>query len=202
MSDVVLFYSQRKPDMNYSQNTNIELLKRLIGNRAAKRLYRGKLAPLFAHQGAPNRSHQKLAAARELVERWLEEELASAVSLSAPALVTEYLQVLFAGQQFESFVTIFLNVQNRLIAAEEMFRGTLTHSAVYPREIVKRALELNAAGAIFAHNHPSGVSEPSTADIQLTDHLKKALALVDIRVVDHFVIAGRTSASFAERGLL
>lgn len=188
--------------MNYSQNTNIELLKRLIGNRAAKRLYRGKLAPLFAPEGAPNCSHQKLAAARELVERWLAEELASAVSLSGPALVTEYLQVLFAGQQFESFVTLFLNVQNRLIAAEEMFRGTLTHSAVYPREIVKRALELNAAGAIFAHNHPSGLSEPSAADIQLTEHLKKALALVDIRVVDHFVIAGSTSASFAERGLL
>lgn len=188
--------------MNYSQNTNLELLSHLIGNRAAKRLYRGRLAPLFAPEGVPNRGHQKLTASRELVERWLQEELASAVSLSAPALVTEYLQVLFAGQQFESFVTIFLNAQNRLIAAEEMFRGTLTQTAVYPREIVKRALELNAAGAIFAHNHPSGVSEPSTADIQLTAHLKKALALVDIRVVDHLVIAGHTSASFAERGLL
>ena len=188
--------------MDHSQNTNLELLKCLIGDRAAKRLYRGKLMPLFAPEGAPNQSHQKLAAAHELVERWLEEELGSAVSLSVPALVTEYLQVLFAGQQFESFVTIFLNAQNRLIASEEMFRGTLSQTAVYPREIVKRALELNAAGTIFAHNHPSGISEPSTADIQMTEHLKKALALVDIRVLDHFVVAGRTSVSFAERGLL
>lgn len=188
--------------MDHPQNTNLVLLQRLLGNRAAKRLYRGKLAPLFVPKGVPNRSHQKLAAARELVERWLEEELASAVTLSAPALVTEYLQVLFAGQQFESFVTIFLNVQNRLIAAEEMFRGTLTQTAVYPREIVKRALELNAAGAIFAHNHPSGVPEPSEADMKLTWHLKNALALVDVRLVDHFVIAGGSSASFAERGLL
>ena len=202
MSDVVLFYSQRKPDTDHAQDSNLELLKRLIGNRAAKRLYRGRLAPLFAPERTPNCGHHKLVVARELVKRWLAEELASAVSLSAPALVIDYLQVLFAGQQFESFVVIFLNAQYRLIASEEMFLETLTETAVYPREIVRRALVLNAAAAIFAHNHPSGITEPSAADIQITEHLKNALELVDVRVVNHFVIAGPSSASFADRGLL
>lgn len=188
--------------MEHSHYTNLELLRSVIGNRAAKRLYRGALQPLFAPHVARNRSHEKLTAARELVERWLEEGLKNEASLSNPAQVAEYLRVLFAGQEFESFVTLFLNSQNQLIAAEEMFRGTLAQTAVHPREIVKRGLRLNAAGAIFAHNHPSGVSEPSAADIQLTEHLKKALGLVDIVVLDHIVIAGGTSVSLAELGLL
>lgn len=188
--------------MNYSQYTNIELLQCLLGNRAAKRLYRGRLAPLFVPEGVLSRKHQQLGCARELVERWLKEELVSTVTFSSPKIATDYLCVLFAGQHVESFVTLFLNAQNRLIAVEEMFRGTLTQTAVYPREIVKRALELNAVGTIFAHNHPSGVSEPSSADIRLTERLKQALALVDISVLDHLVIAGGTAASFAERGLL
>jgi DNA repair protein RadC len=188
--------------MDQSHHTTIELLQCVLGNRAAKRLYRGALHPLFAPAEDRKLEHHKLAAAHELVKRWLAEELHNTVPFSSPAAVAEYLRVFFAGQEHETFVTLFLNTQNKLIAAEEMFRGTLTQTAVYPREIVKRGLRLNAAAAIFAHNHPSGSLDPSAADICLTEHLKHALATVDIAVLDHFVIAGGKVASLAERGLL
>lgn len=189
--------------IDYTHHTNIELLQCLLGNRAAKRLYRGTLQPLFAPKKEEQKpEHYKIAAAHELVKRWLAEELHNATPLTSPAAVSEYLRVLFAGQERETFVALFLNIQNKLIAAEEMFRGTLTQTSVYPREIVKRGLCLNAAAAIFAHNHPSGSVEPSTADIALTDALKHALAMVDIVVLDHFVIAGGKTASMAERGLI
>jgi DNA repair protein RadC len=187
--------------MDHSDHTNIELLQCVLGTRAAKRLYRGTLHPLFVPEEKEKPEHHKLAAAHELVKRWMAEELHDAVQLSSPKEVAEYLRVLFAGQEHETFVALFLSPQNRLIAAEEMFRGTLTTTAVYPREIVKRGLKLNAAAAIFAHNHPSGTLDPSAADIQLTVHLKIALATVDIVVLDHFVIAGDKSMSMADRGL-
>jgi len=100
------------------------------------------------------------------------------------------------------FVALFLDAQNRLLVAEELFRGTLTQTSVYPREVVKRALALNAAAVIFAHNHPSGVAEPSRSDEMLTASLRQALALVDVRVLDHLIVAGPAIVSFAERGLL
>ncbi len=99
-------------------------------------------------------------------------------------------------------MVLFLDSQNRVIVPEEMFRGTLTQTSVYPREVVKRSLANNAAAVIFAHNHPSGVAEPSQSDQCLTESLKRALALVDVRVLDHFVVAGNGVTSFAERGLL
>ena len=99
-------------------------------------------------------------------------------------------------------VAIFLDAQNRLLGFEELFRGTLTQTSVYPREVVKTALRYNAAGVIFAHNHPSGVAEPSRADETLTQALKQALALIDVRVLDHFVVGRGATFSFAERGLL
>ena len=99
-------------------------------------------------------------------------------------------------------MAIFLDAQHRVIAAEEMFHGTLTQTSVYPREVVKRALAHNAAAIIFAHNHPSGVAEPSQSDQHLTTALKQALGLVDVRVLDHFIVAGAGCLSFAERGLL
>ena len=102
----------------------------------------------------------------------------------------------------EVFVALFLDAQNRVIGIEELFRGTLTQTSVYPREVVKRALHHNAAALIFAHNHPSGVAEPSRADEALTQALKQALALIDVRVLDHFIVAGSGVLSFAERGLL
>ena len=111
-------------------------------------------------------------------------------------------QGLFAGREFESFVVLYLDSQNRMIAVEELFRGTISQTSVYPREVVKNALAHNAATLILAHNHPSGVAEPSRADEMLTSTLKQALALVDVRVLDHLVVAGPTVLSFAERGLL
>jgi DNA repair protein RadC len=104
--------------------------------------------------------------------------------------------------QHEVFVTLLLDAQNRLIEYVELFRGTLTQTSVYPREVVKVALTKNAAAMIMAHNHPSGVAEPSRADELLTQTLKQALSLVDVRVLDHFIVAGADTVSFAERGLL
>lgn len=136
------------------------------------------------------------------MRRWMKEELTRSQAFESPIVVKEFLALAFAGQEYESFVTLYLNAQHRLIEAEESFRGTLTHTSVYPREIVRRALHWNAATVVFAHNHPSGHAEPSPADQFLTESLKAALGLVDVRVADHIVIAGNAAVSFAERGLL
>lgn len=124
------------------------------------------------------------------------------VSLSSPAAVRDYLRLKLAALEHEVFVVLLLDAQNRLICAEDLFRGTLTQTSVYPREVVKLSLQHNAAAVIFAHNHPSGVAEPSRADEVLTLNLKQALSLVDVRVQDHFIVAGAGTVSFAERGLL
>jgi DNA repair protein RadC len=122
--------------------------------------------------------------------------------LDAPAAARDYLALRMGDREHEIFAVVFLDAQNRVIAAEELFRGTLTQTSVYPREIVKRALALNAAGVILAHNHPSGVAEPSLADRLLTDQLRTALGLVGVQVTDHFIIAGSRAYSFAECGYL
>lgn len=122
-------------------------------------------------------------------------------ALNAPGTVRDYLQVLLHNRDHEVFVVVLLDAQNRVIFTEELFRGTLTQTSVYPREIVKVALRHNAAAVILAHNHPSGVAEPSRADEMLTVALKQALALVDIKVLDHFIIAGGSALSFAESGV-
>ena len=123
-------------------------------------------------------------------------------SLSSPDAVRLYLRLQLGRQAHESFVVLFLDVKNRLIASEEMFRGTLTHTSVYPREVVKAALAHNAASVLLAHNHPSGVAQPSEADLLLTRALTQALVMVDVRVLDHFIVAGTTIHSFAEHGQL
>jgi DNA repair protein RadC len=116
--------------------------------------------------------------------------------------VRDFLRLQLQNRPVEVFVGLFLDAQNRVIAVEELFSGTLTQTSVFPREVVRRALHNNAAGVIFAHNHPSGVAEPSHADETLTQALKQALALVDVRVLDHFIIGRGAALSFAERGLL
>jgi DNA repair protein RadC len=116
--------------------------------------------------------------------------------------VRDYLRLALSDRQAEYFVCIWLDAQHRVISIEEMFRGTLTQTAVYPRECVKAALAANAAAVIFSHNHPSGVAQPSQADELLTRNLKDALSLVEVRVLDHIIVAGAASLSFAERGLL
>ena len=122
--------------------------------------------------------------------------------LSSPSAVRDYLRLKMAELEFEVFSVIFLDAQHGVIATEEMFRGTLTQTSVYPREVVKRSLFHNAAAVIFAHNHPSGKCEPSRSDEMLTDALKQSLALVDVKVLDHFIVAGTNCLSFAERGLI
>ncbi len=144
----------------------------------------------------------QLQAVLELARRALGEELKAGLTLSSPQAVKHYLQLLLSSRQYESFAVLFLDVKNRLIASEELFRGTLTHTSVYPREVVKVSLAHNAASIILAHNHPSGSPEPSAADHTLTQALKQALAMVDVRVLDHFVVAGQQVYSFAEHGHL
>ena len=132
----------------------------------------------------------------------LEYQVREADSMRSPGAVRDYLCLRLGDKRYEVFCVVFLDAQNRVIALDEMFRGTLTQTSVYPREVVIEALHHNAAGLILCHNHPSGVAEPSHADEALTQTLKAALALVDVRVLDHVIVAGCTSLSFAERGLL
>ena len=134
--------------------------------------------------------------------RILDARMRSGSLLSSPTAVRDYLRLSLHDRGHEVFVCIFLDSQHRVLACDELFRGTLAQTSVYPREVVKAALAHNAAAVIFAHNHPSGIAEPSRADELLTQSLKQALALVDIRTLDHFVVAGSALVSFAERGLL
>ena len=144
----------------------------------------------------------QIQAVLEMSRRALRETLARGAALSSPQAVRDYLRLKLQGKAHEVFVAVFLDAQNRVLEVEELFRGTLTQTSVFPREIVKRALHFNAAAIIFAHNHPSGVAEPSRADEALTQTLKHTLALVDVKVLDHFVVGGDSAMSFAERGLL
>jgi DNA repair protein RadC len=122
--------------------------------------------------------------------------------LSSPSAVRDYLRLTLAEREHEVFACVFLDAQHRVIEFAELFRGTLTQTSVYPREVVKAALKANAAAVIFAHNHPSGVAEPSHADELITRSLKSALGLIDCQVLDHFIVAGDRYLSFSERGLL
>jgi DNA repair protein RadC len=144
----------------------------------------------------------QLSAAIELARRSLGERLREGAALTSPGAVRDYLRLALGALEHEVFVCLWLDAQHRVISFQESFRGTLTQTSVYPREIVKAALAANAAAVIFAHNHPSGVAQPSQADELLTRNLKEALGLVDVKVLDHFIVAGTQAISFAERGLL
>ncbi|EHR72068.1 DNA repair protein radc [Burkholderiales bacterium JOSHI_001] len=132
----------------------------------------------------------------------LAQRVRRGVTMSSPADVKDYLRVQLGALEHEVFMVIFLDHQHGLLAMKEMFRGTLAQTSVYPREVVKEALAVNAGAVLLAHNHPSGSAEPSRADEFLTQTLKTALALVDVRVLDHFVVGGAELISFAERGLI
>ena len=144
----------------------------------------------------------QIAAVMELARRALSEEMKARDSLTSPAAVRGYLRLAMQDLGHECFYCVFLDAQNRVIAAEELFRGTLTQTSVYPREVLKQALRHNAAALILAHNHPSGVAEPSMQDQALTRTLAEALALIDVKVLDHFIVAPGCCLSFAERGLM
>jgi DNA repair protein RadC len=149
----------------------------------------------------PAKSAQ-FAAAIELSRRALLETVKSASALTSPGAVRDYLRLSLGRKEEEVFVCIWLDAQHKVIESQAAFRGTLTQTSVYPREIVKAALARNAAAVIFAHNHPSGAAQPSQADELLTRNLKDALSLVEVKVLDHFIVAGSQAISFAERGLL
>jgi len=159
-------------------------------------------ARLGAIKGLGPAKVAQFAAALELARRALQEELKRTSALTSPGAVRDYLRLAIGGRAHEVFVCIWLDAQHRVIKFEEPFQGTLTQTSVYPREIVKAALACNAAAVIFAHNHPSGAAQPSQADELLTANLKEALALIEVRVLDHFIVAGHQAISFAERGLL
>jgi len=141
----------------------------------------------------------------KIIEQALEiltSRMLSGETLSSPADTVEFLTVKLAGKEAEVFFVVYLSSQHRVISLEEAFKGTIDGAAVYPREVARAALAHNAAAVIFAHNHPSGVAEPSAADKRITERLVNALALLDIRVLDHIIIGGTNYYSFAESGLL
>ena len=146
----------------------------------------------------PATADQILDAARQAIE----QKMQRGASFTSPVAVKEYLCAKLAGYEHEVFAVLFLDAQHRLIEYVEMFRGTIDSASVHPREVVKEALRLNAAAVIVSHNHPSGNPEPSAADRALTQRLKESLALVDVRTLDHIVVAGSSTTSFAERGLI
>ena len=181
----------------------LDIARDLLGrHRNLSGLFGESPRKLAAAKGVGPTKAAQLKAGVELARRLLREEMTYGSALTSPEAVRDYLRLTLASLPHEAFVVLFLDSQHRLLAADELFRGTLAQTSVYPREIVKAALAHNAAAVIFAHNHPSGVAEPSRADELLTQALKQALALVDIRTLDHFVVAGHRVVSFAERGLL
>jgi len=159
-------------------------------------------AELESIKGLGPAKRAQFAAAVELARRALQEKLKENPALTSPGAVRDYLRLRLAARKEEAFVCMWLDAQHKVIDVEEPFKGTLTQTSVYPREIVKSALRYNAAAVIFAHNHPSGVAQPSQSDELLTRNLKEALALVEVKVLDHFIVAGHQAISFAERGLL
>jgi DNA repair protein RadC len=152
--------------------------------------------------GLGEAKYVQLQAVMEMAQRALGEKLKQGVALDSPAAVRDYLRLRLQHRAHEVFVGVFLDARHCVLAVEDLFSGTLMQTSVYPREVVKRALHHNAAAVLFAHNHPSGVAEPSRADELLTANLKRALAMVDVQVLDHFVVGAGTTMSFAERGLL
>lgn len=178
-----------------------ELLGRFDGSLA--RLAGATPQAIARSPGMGPAKSAQLAAVLELARRVLVEDLRNGDLLSSPQAVRDWLRLRLTSLPHEVFCALWLDNRNRLLAFEELFRGTLAQTSVYPREVVKQALAHNAAAVVFAHNHPSGAAEPSRADEALTQALKQALALVEVKVLDHFVVAGAAPPlSFAERGLL
>lgn len=178
-----------------------ELLQRFDGQ--LNRLVDASLEDLASVSGIGMAKAAQLKASFELARRALGQEMSRRDTFASPGQVRDWLRLKLATRQNEVFMALWLDSQNQLLKAEELFCGTLTQTSVYPREVVKSALSHNAAAVILAHNHPSGVAEPSQADQSLTQVLKNALAMVDVKVLDHFIVAGNTTPiSFAERGLL
>jgi DNA repair protein RadC len=168
----------------------------LRGLQAASRLARQE------RKGLDDQTVERLGLANELVHRQLKQSLQRGVSLTSPATTIEYLQTVLRDRRREIFTCLFLDTRHRVIAAENLFQGSIDGACVYPRVVAERALRLSAAAVIVAHNHPSGVSEPSLADQAITRRLKDALLLLEIRLLDHFVVGDGAPVSMASRGML
>ena len=176
-----------------------QLLERSGGLRA---LLDSPMNSLTSQRGMGSAKIARLQAAAELGKRYLNGVVKRGAALQDPNAVRGFLTAKLRGYPYEVFAAVFLDNRHRVIRIQELFYGTLDAASVYPREVVKHALELNAAALIIAHNHPSGISEPSTADQHLTKRLGEALALVDIRLLDHFIIGDGSPTSLAERGMM
>ena len=178
------------------------LAQELLAGGGISGLLHASREQLQAFKGLGPAKQAELLAVAELARRALAERLREREAFAAPGLVKEYLQLHLAHKAHEVFAVLFLDIQHRLLALEELFRGTLTQTSVYPREVVLRALHHRCAAVVLAHNHPSGSVQPSRADEALTQNLKSALALVDVRVLDHIIVGQGQALSMAEQGLL
>lgn len=192
-------------DLTVRQQRIVDALRPFLG-ADADTLYEAHGRSLQKLTGFARRSTlpgcHRLVTGLALAQELLVEELTSRSVFDSPKAVADFLKLHFAGQTYESFAVLYLDAQHALIAFEELFRGTLTQTSVYPREVLKQALHHNAAAMILAHNHPSGSTDPSRADELLTQTLRTALAMVDVRVLDHLIVSGGASLSMAERGLV
>ena len=165
-------------------------------------LLKADRATFCAVKGLGEAKFAQLQSTLELSRRHLGERLTRNAVFGNPTAVTDFVRTQLKGYEHEVFLALFLDNRHRLIAAEELFRGTIDGASVYPREVVKRALYHNSAALIFAHNHPSGIAEPSAADTKITRRLQQALALLDIRVLDHIIVGDEGEVSLAERGAI
>ncbi len=184
-------------------STAVDLARRLLSEYGSLRaLFEADPRRFCSSPGLGPAKYAHLQAVLEMVQRYLQESLRRGDALSNPTDTRDYLRARLCGYPYEVFACLFLDTRHRVISFEEVFRGTIDSASVHPREIVKRALAHNAAALILAHNHPSGIAEPSRADIHLTQHLCKALMLVDIRVLDHVIIGDGCACSLAEQGVI
>jgi DNA repair protein RadC len=181
----------------------VDLAREILGSfRSLRKLIAADRAHFCAHPGLGPARYAELQAAAEISRRQLAESLRAGPSMASPRATGEYLRAKLRDLEHEVFCCLFLDSRHRLIQFEELFRGTIDGASVHPREIVKLALQRNCAAVIVAHNHPSGIAEPSRADELITQRVKEALALVDIRLLDHIIVGDGASVSLAERGLI
>ncbi|MGB5297276.1 MAG: DNA repair protein RadC [Thiogranum sp.] len=181
----------------------VELARRLVNEYGGLRtLFQADRKRFCATRGLGDAKYAQLQAVLELARRHLAESLMRGDALKNPAETRRYLTARLRDYPYEVFACLFLDTRHRVISYEELFRGTIDGASVHPREVVRRALQHNAAAVILAHNHPSGIAEPSDADRRITTRLQDALALIDIRVLDHIVIGDQRATSFAERGFI
>ena len=195
---LAIFLRTGLPGMNV-----IELAQHLLNeNKTLHNLFNASMDEFCSQKGLGTAKYVQLQAVLELSQRYMQERCQRDTVFNSPNSVYDYLTIQMRGLQQEVFMVLYLDSQNRLVKDEILFYGTINAASVYPREVVKAALKNNAAAVIFAHNHPSGIAEPSQADKLITNKLQQALQLVDINVLDHIIVGGETCVSFAERGLI